>query len=48
MCWEHASVGGVDNDKSSVIVSGNNFSYTPGVVDGTVNTLTLGSNLAYR
>lgn len=40
-------VGGVDNDKSSVIVNGDDFSYTPGVVDGTVNTLELGSNLAY-
>jgi hypothetical protein len=40
-------VGGVDNDKSSVIVSGDDFSYTPGVIDGTVTNLTLGSNLAY-
>jgi hypothetical protein len=40
-------VGGVDNDKSSVIVSGDDFSYTPGVIDGTVTTMTLGSNLAY-
>lgn len=40
-------VGGVDNGESSVIVNGNDFSYTPGIVDGTVNTLTLGSNLAY-
>ena len=40
-------VGGVDNGKSSVIVNGTDFSYTPGVVDGTVSTLTLGSNLAY-
>jgi hypothetical protein len=39
--------GGVDNDKSSVIVSGDDFSYTPGVIDGTVTNLTLGSNLAY-
>ena len=38
---------GVDNDKSSVIVSGDDFSYTPGVIDGTVTTMTLGSNLAY-
>ena len=41
------TVGGVDNGKSSVIVNGIDFSYTPGVVDGTVSTLTLGSNLAY-
>ncbi|WNV10419.1 hypothetical protein [Tardiphaga sp. 709] len=40
-------VGGVDNDKSSIIVSGDDFSYTPGVIDGTVTNLTLGSNLAY-
>jgi hypothetical protein len=40
-------VGGVDNDKSSIIVSGDDFSYTPGIVDGTVTNLTLGSNLAY-
>jgi hypothetical protein len=40
-------VGGVDNDKSSVIVNGDDFSYTPGVIDGTVTNLTLGSNLAY-
>jgi len=40
-------VGGIDNDKSSVIVSGDDFSYTPGVIDGTVTTMTLGSNLAY-
>lgn len=39
--------GGVDNDKSSVVVNGDDFSYTPGTVDGTVNTLELGSNLAY-
>jgi len=40
-------IGGVDNGKSSVIVNGDDFSYTPGVVDGTVSTLALGSNLAY-
>jgi hypothetical protein len=40
-------VGGVDNDKSSIIVDGNDFSFTPGVIDGTVTTMTLGSNLAY-
>lgn len=34
-------------DGSSVIVNGDNFSGTPGVVDGTVNTLALGSNLVY-
>lgn len=32
---------------SSVIVSGDDFSLTPGVVDGTVNTLALGSDLTY-
>lgn len=40
-------VGGIDNDKSAVIVSGDDFSYTPGAIDGTVTNLTLGSNLAY-
>jgi hypothetical protein len=39
--------GGSNNDKSSVIVNGNDFSYTPGVVDGDVDTLELGSNLRY-
>ena len=34
-------------DGSSVIVNGDNFTGTPGVVDGTVNTLDLGSNLVY-
>jgi hypothetical protein len=41
------TIGGVDNDKSSVIVSGDDFSYTPGVIDGTVTSMVLGSNLAY-
>jgi hypothetical protein len=40
-------LGGVDNGKSSVIVDGHDFSYTPGVIDGSVDTLELGSNLAY-
>lgn len=40
-------LGGVDNGKSSVIVTGDDFSYTPGVVGGTVTTLQLGSNLTY-
>jgi Ca2+-binding RTX toxin-like protein len=34
-------------DGSSVIVNGDDFSGTPGVVDGTVNTLELGSHLSY-
>lgn len=34
-------------DGSSVIVTGDNYSGTPGVVDGTVDTLVLGSNLSY-
>jgi hypothetical protein len=33
--------------KSSVIVSGDDFSYTPGTVDGDVDTMELGSNLRY-
>ncbi|RKE69357.1 hypothetical protein [Pseudorhodoplanes sinuspersici] len=40
-------VGAGNNDKSSVIVNGNDFSYTSGVVDGDVDTLELGSNLRY-
>ncbi|PCI03008.1 MAG: hypothetical protein COB78_12055 [Hyphomicrobiales bacterium] len=40
-------LGGTPNDNSSVIVNGEDYSYTPGVVDGTVNTLELGSNLTY-
>jgi hypothetical protein len=39
--------GGSNNGKSSVIVNGNDFSYTPGTVDGDVGTLQLGSNLRY-
>jgi hypothetical protein len=35
------------NGASSVIVDGSGFSHTPGVVDGTVNSLNLGSDLAY-
>ena len=31
-------VGGSDNGKSSVIVNGDDFSYTPGIVDGAVST----------
>lgn len=38
---------GVANNQSSVIVNGTGFSKTPGVVDGTVNTLELGANLVY-
>lgn len=39
--------GGSPNGKSSVIVNGDDFSYTPGTIDGTVDTLELGSNLRY-
>lgn len=39
--------GGSNNGISSVIVNGNDFSYTPGTVDGDVDTLQLGSNLRY-
>lgn len=40
-------VGGVPNDKSSVIVNGDNFNPASGVVGGDVQTLELGSNLTY-
>ena len=39
--------GGSNNGKSSVIVNGDDFSYTPGTVNGDVNTLQLGGNLRY-
>lgn len=44
--WMAGSPGGVD--KSSVVVNGDDFSFTPGVVDGVVDNLELGTNLSYN
>jgi Ca2+-binding RTX toxin-like protein len=43
-----AGTPGSTNGASSVIVNGHDFSHTSGVVDGTVNTLELGSDVAYN
>jgi hypothetical protein len=39
--------GGTPNGKSSVIMNGSNYSYSPGAFSGDVDTLELGSNLDY-
>lgn len=39
--------GGTPNGKSSVVMNGSNYSYTPGFFSGDVDTLELGSNLQY-